>query len=102
MEQIPAVKKMMLTIKANGRIPDEYFSEIRTCLLQMYAVGYDEGRTLNNYKRKQITQYTEDGKFIASFTSRTQASRRTGFPVSSIWRSIVEERPVRGYYWKYT
>jgi hypothetical protein len=101
MQQIPAVKKMMLTIKLEEFIPEEYLPSIRNYLLQMYAVGYDEARTFNNYKRKQIVQYDETGKFISSFNSRKQASRQTGFPVSSIWRSMVEERPVRGYVWKY-
>jgi len=101
MIQHDAVKKMMLTVKMEGLIPETLHFLVREYLRQMYAVGYDEGRTMNNYKRKQIVQYDESGKFINSFNSRKEASRKTGYPVSSIWHSITEERPVRGYLWKY-
>jgi hypothetical protein len=101
MNQYKAVKKMILTIKLEEVIPEECIPIIEMYLRQMYAVGYDEGRCLNNYKRKQILQYDETGKFINSFDSRIEAARKTGFPLTSIWRSVSEDRPVRGYKWKY-
>lgn len=103
MEQYRAIKKMMLTIKMEEQIPTKYFSSLREKLAQMYAAGYDQGRNdvVGKSQKKPVLQYNQEGKVINVFTGLNEASRLTGFNVNNLNRAILQNRPCKGFHWKY-
>lgn len=102
MEQYRAIKKMMLTIKMEEQIPTKYFSSLREKLSQMYAAGYDQGRSDSvSFSKKAVAQYNEEGKCINTFGGLREAVRFTGYSYDNLRRSIVDNRPCKGFRWRY-
>lgn len=102
MEQIRAVNKKMGSIKLEEQLPHKYLWYMRECLMEMWVVGWEHGRfELNERTRKPIIQINCDGKVINQFKSQRDASRKTHVPWISIWRSLNNNKPVKGYTWKY-
>ena len=54
-----------------------------------------------HYLSKGVQQFTKDGRFIAEYSSLGEASRKTGIPRSTIWRSMRRDSTCREYRWKY-
>lgn len=104
MEQHRAIKKMMLTIRMEEEIPEKYFSSLREKFSQMYAAGYDHGRTdvVGKLQRKPVAQFDKDERLINIFTGGlNSASRLTGFAVNNLNHAILKNRPCKGFLWKY-
>jgi len=103
MEQHKAVKLIMLDIKLNGRIPPEYYSEIREYLATIYVVGHDFARQeLCAHNKKRIGQYDSQGKLINEFGSLKEASRKTGFKEEGLYSAVLRgSRTRQGHRWKY-
>jgi hypothetical protein len=93
----------MLSIKLEETIPEECYCFLRGYLNQMYAAGYDHrGQEWYSHNSKNIGQYDRNGKLIASFKSRTEAARKTGFTVAGIKSSMDRGTIMRqGWTWKY-
>lgn len=103
MDAYTAVKKMMLSIKIEESIPEQYYPFLRTYLRQMYVVGWEEGRTqAYNSRKKVVAQYNVDGKLVNSFKGLEEASKKTRFPIASI-RSAINRGTYthQGFLWKY-
>jgi hypothetical protein len=102
MEQYRAVKKMMLTIKIEEEIPAECFSSLREKFSQMYAAGYDQGRSDSvSFRKKAVAQFNREGRCINIFGGLREAVRYTGYGYDNLRRSIINERPCKGFIWRY-
>ena len=103
MEVHAAVKKMMLSIKIEETIPEQYYPFLREYLHQMYVVGYDQGRQeIPQHQGKSVGQYDKNGKLINVFRDTKEAAKYTGFTDRGIRKSIYRETPMRqGWTWEY-
>ncbi len=86
----------------------------RACLNKKLCLGYqwrylDDIFVINKdiekynklFNNKEVSQYTKDGKLIATYESMTLAQQQTG--IKSIWRVCNGQRKTAGgYIWKYT
>jgi hypothetical protein len=102
MEQHTAVKKMMLSIRIEEIIPKEVYPLIREYLQQMYAVGYDQGRSDSvSFRKKAVAQYNSEGTCVNIFKGLRESVRQTGYAYDNLRRAIINNRPYRGFWWKY-
>ncbi|NMC60076.1 MAG: hypothetical protein GYA51_11965 [Candidatus Methanofastidiosa archaeon] len=102
MEQYQAVKKMMLTIRMEGEIPPEAFALLRDHLKEMYGAGYDQGRSDSvSFRKKAVAQYNSEGTCVNVFKGFREAVRRTGYSYDNLRLAIINNRPCKGFWWKY-
>lgn len=103
MDQIRAVRKMILQAKRDGYIPLDVYNHLWQYFKLMYATGWD-GHTLNeaNGCQKPVIQLDKDKKQIDSFPSASDVSRRLGIPKTTLLTAIKNRSKTRqGFYWKY-
>lgn len=103
MEQNTAVKKMMLSIKLEEHLPEEYYPYVRERFFQMYAAGWDHSRQeLLAHNKKRVGQFNSKGMLLNDFNSVVEAARKTGFKVTGIYSALQRQTKSRqGWYWKY-
>jgi hypothetical protein len=105
MDQDIAVKLMMLEIKVEENIPEEYSGYLRKYLHLMWVVGFEEGRNdvyaIFGAHKKAVIQRDSDGTRIAQYESIIDASRRTGIQDRVIFRALKTHKKTReGHYWE--
>ena len=64
---------------------------IRTKLYDPHQINKDKVGALN-WNSKQVSQYTRDGEYVATYGSTTEACRMTGVDFSSIQKVCVGKR----------
>jgi hypothetical protein len=123
MQQEKAVKRMMLDIKCNERIPfllkiddetveDNYLSKLylaemysifKYYLEMMYAVGWEQGRKSEfGHGSKPIGQYDKRGILVNTYGSQKEAAKRTNFTEDGIHKAMLRGTPTKqGWLWKY-
>jgi hypothetical protein len=102
MDQHRAVGKKMASIKVEDVIPAKYYWYMRECLMEMYVVGWEQGRfEINQHANKPIAQINSDGKVINMFKSQIDAAKRTHVSIKGIYKSMVNNKPIKGFRWKY-
>jgi hypothetical protein len=105
MEQDRAVKMMMLTIKYEDCLPEEYHGVVRKYLSLMHVVGFDAGRD-NVYaqfsvKRTAVILRDISGTRISQYRSVKEASEATNTPYRTIFHAIKTHKKTRqGYYFE--
>jgi thiamine kinase-like enzyme len=78
------------------------YPAVRDYLLQMYAVGYDQGRSdVTSHLKKAVAQYNEEGHCINVFNGFREAVRKTGYSYDNLRNAILNNRPCKGFRWKY-
>ena len=107
MNRHEAVNKMMLSIKLQEGIPQEYYTYVRELFKQIYTVGWEQGRRdlidmQNRAQCKIVAQYNKDRKLIATYRSLKEASKKTGFSRYGIQKAIKRETSTRQkWIWEY-
>ena len=103
MNEHTAVNKMMMSIKIEESIPEQYYSFLRTYLQQMYVVGYDQGRQeIYDYSERMIGQYNREKRLINVFRSEKEAAKFTGFTDRGIRKALHRDSPTKqGWYWRW-
>lgn len=97
-----AVNKKMASIKLEEVLPDKYFWYMRECLTQMYVVGWEQGRLeINQHGNKPIAQINSDDRVINIFKSLKEAAKLSCVSEKGIYKSMVNDRPVKGFTWRY-
>jgi hypothetical protein len=103
MDQIRAVRKMILQAKRDGYIPLDVYSHLWHYFKLMYVAGWD-GHTLNeaNGCQKPVIQLDKDRKKIGDYPSAADAGRKLDIPKSTLLSAIKKGNKTRqGHYWKY-
>lgn len=104
MELDRTIRKMMLSIRVEKELPDQYFYYIRTKLEQMYVAGWEEGQLeINQHGNKPIGQFDKTGtSLINPFKSLKDAAKKTGFSVKGIAKCMNRKTPMKqGWMWRY-
>ena len=106
MEQHQTVSKMMTTLRMeleDVKLPVWFNALVREKFMQMYAAGYDKGRqdVVGNAQKKPVAQFNREGKCINVFPGLNAASRFTGYAVNNLNHAIKQERPCKGFRWRY-
>ena len=107
MEIDRAINKMILSIKLEDTIPEEYHSHLKRYFQEMYVVGFEAGRDdkaqdINHHSRKIMVQSDLNGKVVNTFHSLKEACKKTGFSKNGIMHSMKHNVPTRQkWLWKY-
>ena len=104
MEQDIAIRTMMLTVKQDGEMPDQYQEFIRKYLSLMWGVGFDAGcnYVYARYSKHKtaVIMYNEYYNRIAQYSSVIEASKATGVQDRVIFRALKCHKKTReGHYW---
>jgi hypothetical protein len=104
MEQDLSVKMMMLEVKVEDSLPEEYHALICKYLSLMWVVGFDAGiiqeRMRVNHKKTAVMQRDIYGEEIATFESIELANRMTHISKDAIYRAInTGQKTKRGEFW---
>ncbi|HUX60930.1 MAG TPA: hypothetical protein VMV32_06435 [Ignavibacteriaceae bacterium] len=101
MKQHIAVKKMILSLKTEG-LPNELCPLVRNYLQKMFVVGWEECRNeLFKHQVRKLGQYNKDMILIETYNGINEACKITGFCKDTIYRSIKQDKNIKGYYWCY-
>ena len=83
---------MMLEVKVEESIPEEYLCHVRKYSSLMWIVGFDAGikeeRMRVNHKKTPVMQRNIYGEEIATFESIELANRMTHVSKDAIYRAI--------------
>jgi hypothetical protein len=104
MDQDIAVKTMMLSVKWEDQIPEEYLALVNKYLSLMWVVGFDSGRkwVYARYSKKKtaVIQRDSSGSRIAEFESIAMAERSTKEGHDAIFHALkTHKKTQKGYYW---
>lgn len=102
MDQEKAIKLKLLSVRLEERYPEDIIPLLRQDLMEMYAVGYDEGYlNINQHGNKPIAQY-RGTILITTYKSLKEAARMTGFSDKGIERQMKRGTPMKqGWSWRY-
>jgi hypothetical protein len=105
MEQDISVRLMMLEIKVDKCIPEEYEGHVRKYLNLMWVVGFDAGRkdVYSRYSKKKtaVIQRDSNGQRIAQYESVAYAVRATKISHDIIFRALkCHKKTMQGHYWE--
>jgi len=99
MEQDIAVKTMMLTVKHEDQIPEEYQGFIQKYLSLMWVVGFDSGRNwvYQRYSKKKTPIIVRDlyGNRIAQYESVAEASREMKICTDTIFNALKTHKKTK-------
>ena len=103
MELQHAVNKKIFSLKIQEKYPLQYLYDIRQDLMEMYVVGWEQGRLeVNQHTNKAIAQYDQHGSIVCTYKSLKEAARITGFSEKGIVKCMQRGTPMKqGWMWKY-
>jgi hypothetical protein len=103
MNQIRAVRKMILQVQRDGFIPPEHYRYLWKCFKQMYVAGFDSNTAReNNGRQHPIQQLDRNKKVIEDFPGISTAARLLNYSERMIGTAIRRGNLTRnGHYWIY-
>ena len=101
MKQDDVVERVMIELLDNNMCARAFHYQLRGYLQQVYAAGYNEGRTLNQ-KRRAVRQFNLWGGFVKDYESASVAAKAVGVSRHAIsLAALGKTHTAANFKWRY-